>query len=65
LKSGTAAIRRAAAEALGRIGDARAVPDLLEAAASPADRVLEHSITYALIEINVPASLSGPATQAS
>ena len=33
LKSGRPAVQRAAAEALGRIGDARAVPDLLAAAA--------------------------------
>jgi putative membrane-bound dehydrogenase-like protein len=44
--------RRAAAEALGRIGDAKAVPALLSAAGQPCDRVLEHSLTYALIEIN-------------
>lgn len=44
--------RRAAAEALGRIGDARAIPALLEAAADETnDRALDHSITYALIEI--------------
>jgi putative membrane-bound dehydrogenase-like protein len=43
--------RRAAAEALGRIGDRAAVGALLEATASPADRALEHSLTYALIEI--------------
>jgi putative membrane-bound dehydrogenase-like protein len=43
--------RRAAAEALGRIGDKAAVPALLNALATPADRVLEHSLTYALIEI--------------
>jgi putative membrane-bound dehydrogenase-like protein len=42
---------RAAAEALGRIGDKSAVPALLEAAGRPGDRVLEHSLTYALIEI--------------
>ena len=65
LKTGAPAIQRAAAEALGRIGDARAVPDLLDAAASPADRILEHSITYALIEINDPSSLGGAAAQAS
>ncbi len=45
-----------AAEALGRIGDARAVPQLLAASAAPVDRVLEHSLTYALIEIGDPAS---------
>jgi putative membrane-bound dehydrogenase-like protein len=53
--------RRAAAEALGRIGDRTAVPALLKAVARPrgpeapaADRVLEHSLTYALIEIGDP-----------
>ncbi len=44
--------RRAAAEALGRMGDAKAVPALLKAAGQPGDRFLEHSLTYALIEIN-------------
>jgi putative membrane-bound dehydrogenase-like protein len=43
--------RRAAAEALGRIGDKSAVPALLAALKQPADRVLQHSLTYALIEI--------------
>ncbi|MFI5459395.1 MAG: PVC-type heme-binding CxxCH protein [Isosphaerales bacterium] len=47
--------RRAAAEALGRTGDKAAVPALLEAAGRPADRVLEHSVTYALIEIAAPS----------
>jgi putative membrane-bound dehydrogenase-like protein len=49
--SGRPALQRAAAEALGRLGDASAVPALLTAAARPVDRVLEHSLTYALIEI--------------
>ena len=56
LKSGRPAVQRAAAEALGRIGDPRAVPDLLTAAGAPLDRVLEHSVTYALIEIADPSS---------
>ena len=43
--------RRAAAEALGRIGDASAVPPLLAALREPGDRALEHSLTFALIEI--------------
>jgi putative membrane-bound dehydrogenase-like protein len=43
--------RRAAAEALGRIGDSTAVAALLAALGKPADRVLEHSLTFALIEI--------------
>ena len=51
LTSGRPALQRAAAEALGRLGDPGAVPALLAAAARPTDRVLEHSLTYALIEI--------------
>jgi putative membrane-bound dehydrogenase-like protein len=57
---------RAAAEALGRIGDPAAVPALLEAVGRPraaepgsaADRVLEHSLTYALIEIDDPKGMA-------
>lgn len=45
-------LQRAAAEALGRIGDRSAVPALLAVASSPHDRVLEHSLIYALIEID-------------
>jgi putative heme-binding domain-containing protein len=44
--------RRVAAEALGRIGDPKAVPALLSALQQPVDRVLEHSLIYAMIEIN-------------
>jgi putative membrane-bound dehydrogenase-like protein len=51
LKEPTPHNQRAAAEALGRIGDKSAVPALLEAAGEPSDRALEHSLTYALIEI--------------
>ena len=54
LKNPSAQNRRAAAEALGRLGDASAVPALLDALATPADRELEHSMTYALIEIADP-----------
>jgi len=43
--------RRIAAEALGRLGDSLAAPNLLDAAANSDDRVLQHSIIYALIEI--------------
>jgi putative heme-binding domain-containing protein len=42
---------RIAAEALGRIGDKRAVPELLAKAGEPIHRVFEHAIIYALIEI--------------
>jgi len=51
LSGGEPAIQRAAAEALGRIGRARAVPHLIAAAEASIDRTLEHSLTYALIEI--------------
>jgi putative membrane-bound dehydrogenase-like protein len=51
LKSNVPPIQRVAAEALGRLGNPSAVPDLLALAASPLDRALEHSVTYALIEI--------------
>jgi putative heme-binding domain-containing protein len=51
LRDGTPHNQRVAAEALGRIGDRAAVPDLLAALAKDNDRVLNHSLTYALIEI--------------
>jgi putative membrane-bound dehydrogenase-like protein len=53
LKARSPQNRRAAAEALGRIGDKTAVPALLDAVAgsSADDQVLDHSLTYALIEI--------------
>ena len=54
LKNDSAQNRRAAAEALGRLEDKTAVPALLAAAAEPVDRALEHSLTYALIEIADP-----------
>jgi putative membrane-bound dehydrogenase-like protein len=54
LRSSSAPNRRAAAEALGRAGDKAAVPALLEAAGRADDRITEHSITYALIEIADP-----------
>ncbi|HEY2415980.1 MAG TPA: PVC-type heme-binding CxxCH protein [Pirellulaceae bacterium] len=44
--------RRAAAEALGRVGDSSVTPALLAALADGAnDRALDHSLTYALIDI--------------
>lgn len=51
---GTAHNRRAAAEALGRLGHAAAVPALLSVAGEDLDRVLQHSVTYALLEIANP-----------
>ena len=56
LERGGASIQRVAAEALGRIGDGRAVPGLLARAGARNDRILEHSLIYALIEITDPVS---------
>jgi putative membrane-bound dehydrogenase-like protein len=50
VQSANPQLQRAAAEALGRIGAKSAVPSLLEVSAKPHDRVLEHSLTFALIE---------------
>ena len=44
--------RRVAAEAIGRLGNPQAIPALLNQIAMPNDRVLDHSLTYALIEID-------------
>jgi putative heme-binding domain-containing protein len=44
-------IVRQAATSLGQIGDASAVPAILQRLHSDADRVLEHALVYALIEI--------------
>jgi putative membrane-bound dehydrogenase-like protein len=54
----SAAVVRAACEALGRLGNQSSVPTLVERAATASnDRVLEHSALYALLEINAPAAL--------
>src|SRR5207249_3245707 len=47
----TAENRRLAAESLGRIGDRTAVPHLLAAVDKSDDRIFQHSIIYALIEL--------------
>jgi putative heme-binding domain-containing protein len=44
--------RRKAAESLGRIGKVEAVPVLLDGLRAGGDRHLEHSLIYALIQIN-------------
>jgi putative heme-binding domain-containing protein len=51
LESGTPPLQRVAAEALGRIGDPGSVSAIMARADAEGDRVLEHSLTYALIEI--------------
>jgi putative membrane-bound dehydrogenase-like protein len=56
LEAGPAPATRVSAEALGRTGDPSAVPFLLEAAGRASDRITEHSITYALIEIGDPGA---------
>ena len=60
LKDASPAVRRASAEALGRIGEPLTVPALLDAASVAEDWSLRHSITFALIEIgNVPEMMAG------
>jgi putative membrane-bound dehydrogenase-like protein len=61
LEHGTAAEKRAAAEAFARIGSPAAIPLLLDVSAradSPPDRFLEHAFTYALYEIGAREPLS-------
>ena len=55
VKKDVPSARREAATALGQIGDVRAVPALIAAAARADDRFIEHSIIYALIELKTPA----------
>ena len=54
------AVVREIATALGRLGKPEAIPSLLAALARPADRFVEHSVIFALIELNdPPATLAG------
>jgi putative heme-binding domain-containing protein len=55
VKQDQPAARREAATALGQIGDVRAVPDLIAAAARADDRFIDHAVIYALIELKTPA----------
>ena len=71
LKDPSLAVRRGAAEALGRVDEAGAIPALVEAAsADDVDWALRHSLAFALIEIGdhdpTQAALHGskPAGQA-
>ncbi|MDA1049660.1 MAG: HEAT repeat domain-containing protein [Planctomycetota bacterium] len=63
IDQGPAHNRRAAAEALGRIGSSSDIPNLLAAVPSATltngevDRFLEHSLIYAAMELNDPAAL--------
>ncbi|MCI0359504.1 MAG: HEAT repeat domain-containing protein [Planctomycetaceae bacterium] len=73
------AVARAAAEAIGRIGDKQAVPALVQAIeqlgdftpdatgapADPATRISEHALVYALIEIGDPHSTAAGLDSAS
>ena len=54
LTTGTSHNRRAAAEALGRLGTKTVIPALLSAVSNvdPEDRCLEHSLIYAAIELD-------------
>lgn len=57
LKMDDPPLQRKAAEALGRIGQPDSVPALLDALRRPADRFLEHSLIYGLIQINDAAAV--------
>jgi putative membrane-bound dehydrogenase-like protein len=46
------AVRRQAATALGRLGERRAVPALLQTAATTEDRFVEHAVIYSLIQLS-------------
>src|SRR5262249_49852098 len=60
------AVRRASAEALGRIGEKEAVEDILAALADETnDRALDHALTYALIEIGSAKETAEGLTQKS
>jgi putative heme-binding domain-containing protein len=65
IESGSPSVQRAAAEAVGRLGNKSAVPALLAAASTQHDRVLEHSLTYALIEIADPVAAAAGLRTAS
>lgn len=52
LPAANPSVQRVIAEALGRLGEKQAVPALLAAGAEVQDRVLDHSLTYALIELD-------------
>ena len=52
-----APVRRQAATALGQIGDQRAVPALLNSAATNSDRFVDHAIIYSLITLHDSSSL--------
>jgi putative heme-binding domain-containing protein len=54
LRTASTHVRRQAATALGQIGEKQSVRFLLEAAQGEIDRALEHSLIYALIQINEP-----------
>ena len=52
VKSGSPHLQCASATSLGQIGSRTATPALLDAAAVPTDRALEHALIFALIEID-------------
>src|SRR5690606_18291409 len=52
VQTGEPALRREAATALGRIGNRETIPARLASLKDAQDRVLEHALIYALIEID-------------
>jgi putative membrane-bound dehydrogenase-like protein len=68
-RTDSAHVKRACAEALGRIGGTQATSVLLDQTAKEHDRALQHSLTYALIECadksGVSSRLSGTGVTAA
>jgi putative membrane-bound dehydrogenase-like protein len=58
LRDKNPAVSRQAAVALGRIGRGESVGALFRAFETPRDRMLEHAVIFALIEINAPEETS-------
>ena len=65
LPTDTAPVRRAAATALGQIGDRSAVPWIFQALEHESELYLLHALTYALIEIADPVGTSAYLTDSS
>lgn len=65
LQDESAAVRREAAASLGKLRTASASGPILTALESPSDRSEEHSLIYALIEINQPSQVTSALTSSS
>ncbi len=60
--AGDPAVRRQAATALGQLGNKKAIPALLTAAATTEDRFVRHALIYSLITLNQPEAVEAGLT---